>query len=310
MRPAVLVVDDNPDDRLSLSDLLAARGYDVREAGDAAAGLAIARESPPDLVILDVEMPGDDGYALCRSLRADARTETVPVLMLTCHGFADEKVEGLRAGADDYVVKPCDNEELLARIDVLFRRFPPRSHFLGRLEAAQRGIEAVEHFRTFVAVLNIDVQGSSAAPKDTAAEYRRVLALNEYRSGVEACVLARGGTEVSWAGDGGTSEFADAAAAFSAAVDILARRAVGGRNGALDLRIGIAAGWELIEPGAPVGTRTSQTHNRAGHFQKSAAPNRLTVGREIAEAMDGAGTFLPRAPIAEEIVFEFDPAPG
>ena len=111
----VLVADDNTDMREYLSRLLRSR-YAVQAVGDGAAALAAARQSPPDLVVSDVMMPGLGGMELLGALRADSRTARVPVLLLSARAGQAAAVEGLAAGADDYLVKPFSAEELLARV--------------------------------------------------------------------------------------------------------------------------------------------------------------------------------------------------
>jgi PAS domain S-box-containing protein len=115
VRARVLVADDNADMRQYLSRLLAG-AYEVEEVTDGRAALAAARERPPDLVLADVMMPGLDGFGLLRELRADARTTTVPLVLLSARAGEESRVEGLEAGADDYLVKPFSARELLARV--------------------------------------------------------------------------------------------------------------------------------------------------------------------------------------------------
>jgi DNA-binding response OmpR family regulator len=116
----LLLIEDEPAMQLALCDLLRAEGYRVTAAADGISGLAHAVEEVPDLILLDVMLPGMDGLALCRELRR--RGLRMPVLMLTARGYLDDRVEGLDAGADDYLVKPFANRELLARIRALIRR--------------------------------------------------------------------------------------------------------------------------------------------------------------------------------------------
>jgi DNA-binding response OmpR family regulator len=116
----VLVVEDEHAMRLALRDILDSEGYRVQTAGDGAAGLERAIAEKPDLILLDVMMPKLDGYALCAELRRLAIR--APVLMVTAKGQVRDRVTGLDAGADDYLVKPFSTEELLARVRALLRR--------------------------------------------------------------------------------------------------------------------------------------------------------------------------------------------
>jgi PAS domain S-box-containing protein len=114
-RPRVLVADDNADMRHYLVRLLAER-YRIEAAADGEAALATARENPPDLVLTDVMMPRLDGFGLLRELRADPRTREVPVIMLSARAGEESRIEGVEAGADDYLIKPFSARELLARV--------------------------------------------------------------------------------------------------------------------------------------------------------------------------------------------------
>ena len=116
----VLVVDDEPAVRDSLARTLRFEGYDVLVANDGIGALDAVRDASPDVVILDVMMPRMDGLEACRLLRADQHT--LPVLMLTARDSVGDRVAGLDAGADDYLVKPFALQELLARVRALLRR--------------------------------------------------------------------------------------------------------------------------------------------------------------------------------------------
>jgi len=116
----ILIIEDELPMRTALAETLQAHGYRVLTAADGASGLQRALEEKPDLVLLDIMMPQLDGYALCRELRRRGRA--VPVLMLTAKALVDDRVEGLDAGADDYLVKPFSMRELLARVRALLRR--------------------------------------------------------------------------------------------------------------------------------------------------------------------------------------------
>ena len=113
-------MEDEPGLQLTLSDRLAAEGYEVETAGDGELGLTRALTGAFDLVVLDVMLPKRDGFDVCRTLRQ--RGITTPILMLTARGQVVDRVVGLKLGADDYLVKPFEAMELLARIEALLRR--------------------------------------------------------------------------------------------------------------------------------------------------------------------------------------------
>jgi two-component system response regulator MprA len=120
---SVLVVDDEPALRQALQRALTFEGYDVRLAADGRAALDSLIADPADAVLLDVAMPGLDGLEVCRRLRASG--DRTPILMLTARHATADRVAGLDAGADDYLVKPFALEELLARLRALLRRTAP-----------------------------------------------------------------------------------------------------------------------------------------------------------------------------------------
>ena len=120
MTKRILVIEDEPQMLLGLRDNLELEGYEVITAADGEEGLQKAISSAPDLVVLDVGLPDLDGFAVCRRLRAKGLA--LPVLMLTARDAVPDRVTGLDAGADDYLVKPFASEELLARVRALLRR--------------------------------------------------------------------------------------------------------------------------------------------------------------------------------------------
>ena len=119
---SLLVADDDPFIARLLEIELRAAGYDVRVASDGVEAFDLAQERSPDLVLADVMMPNMDGFELTRRLRQDPRTATVSIIMLTARGLSADKLEGFAIGADDYIVKPFDTPELLARIRGVLRR--------------------------------------------------------------------------------------------------------------------------------------------------------------------------------------------
>ncbi|MEN3370154.1 MAG: two-component system, OmpR family, alkaline phosphatase synthesis response regulator PhoP [Verrucomicrobiota bacterium] len=120
MKKRLLVVEDDAHIRLGLCDALRAEGYDVIDCRDGAQAGPLVKQQKPDLVILDIMLPGKSGFDLCREIRATKNG--VPILMLSAKGQEIDKVVGLELGADDYVTKPFSLRELLARVQALLRR--------------------------------------------------------------------------------------------------------------------------------------------------------------------------------------------
>ena len=152
--PAVLVVDDDLSIRRMLGRTLAAEGFAVDAVGDGGSALAAIERRMPDVVVLDVMMPGLDGLAVCRRLRAAGLD--VPILLLTARDGVAERVAGLDAGADDYVAKPVAPEELAARLRALLRR--------GRAPARVLAFDDL--------VLDVDLRAGTRAGRDLALTAR------------------------------------------------------------------------------------------------------------------------------------------
>src|ERR1041385_4009182 len=123
MKKRLLVVEDDAHIRLGLCDALRAEGYEVVDCRDGAQALPLIKQDKPDLVVLDIMLPGKSGFDLCREIRAGKNR--VPILMLSAKGQEVDKVVGLELGADDYVTKPFSLRELLARLHALLRRAEP-----------------------------------------------------------------------------------------------------------------------------------------------------------------------------------------
>src|SRR5262249_22170816 len=165
----ILVVDDEPAVRSALERALRVEGYEVSLAEDGESGVAAARRERPEAILLDILMPGLDGVAVCRRLRrAGDRT---PILMLTARDAVSDRVVGLDAGADDYLVKPFALEELLARVRALLRRSYPEHEGCLRVDdlvlsprtrRVARGRRPVEPTRTEFALLELLMRNAGA----------------------------------------------------------------------------------------------------------------------------------------------------
>jgi DNA-binding response OmpR family regulator len=142
----VLVIEDELPMRTALEDCLAAEGFRVISASDGERGLQRALREKPDLILLDIMMPRLDGFALCAELRRLGHT--MPVLMLTAKGQVRDRVAGLDAGADDYLVKPFSTDELLARVRALLRRVQRPGSFVRELTLGDVQIDFVKQTAT------------------------------------------------------------------------------------------------------------------------------------------------------------------
>jgi len=121
----ILIAEDEADIRELVRYNFEQEGYAVQETGDGKAALDMARRSPPDLLVLDLMLPGMDGIAVCRALRSDRQTARLPIVMLTARTSEADRILGLEMGADDYVTKPFSPRELVARVRALLRRARP-----------------------------------------------------------------------------------------------------------------------------------------------------------------------------------------
>jgi two-component system phosphate regulon response regulator PhoB len=169
MPRTVLVIDDEPEMLKLLDYNLTRAGYAVLTARDGESGLAAARRHAPDLVILDIMMPGLDGLEVCKRLRQEPVTASRPILMLTAKAEEADRVLGLELGADDYVVKPFGMRELLARVKALLRR-------------AESGPEGTEVLRVGRLVIDSGKRQVTAAGKAvalTTTEFNLLRALAE-----------------------------------------------------------------------------------------------------------------------------------
>ena len=115
----ILIVDDSPTERYVMSEFLMSRGFDVITAENGQVGIEKAKEELPDLVLMDVVMPGLNGFSATRTIVRDRAIRHIPIIVCTSKGHESDKIWGLRQGALDYIVKPIDKEELLAKIAML-----------------------------------------------------------------------------------------------------------------------------------------------------------------------------------------------
>lgn len=153
-RPLILVVEDDEDARMVLTELLRPR-YDVDAVGDGETALKRAAELNPDLVLLDLFLPGMDGFGALTGLRRNAKTADTPVIFLSAQGDAETKSQGLSLGAADYLAKPFSEQELMARVDRTLKLTAQKEHF--RALAQTDGLTGLPNFRSFHARLEEEV---------------------------------------------------------------------------------------------------------------------------------------------------------
>ncbi len=177
----VVVIEDEDAIRRAIVDALRISGYEVAEAADGVAGLSAARRAGVDLVLLDLLMPRMDGFEVLAELRVTH--SSLPVIILTARGSEDDRVRGLRMGADDYVVKPFSARELLARVDAVLRRTPDRPSPVIQIAAgdttvdcARREVRHGDRERTPLSEMEADILQRLAAHAGRAVSREELLA--------------------------------------------------------------------------------------------------------------------------------------
>ncbi|SER50132.1 HD domain-containing phosphohydrolase [Giesbergeria anulus] len=177
----ILAVDDTPASLKLLSDLLRNEGYDVRSAINGALALRSAAMSPPELVLLDIRMPEMDGFEVCRRLKADPNTASVPVIFVSALTDTDEKLHGFELGAVDFVTKPFQREELLARVRVHLEVDRLRNHLEEAVQERTHKLQESQKQQRKMLVDFVAMLGSTVELRDpyTAGHQRRVADLAE-----------------------------------------------------------------------------------------------------------------------------------
>ena len=148
-RGSILVIDDEKDLIELVRYNLNKEGFDVIAASDGASGLEIATRHKPNLVVLDLMMPGMDGLEVCRRMRGDERTRRIPVIVLTAKAAEADRIVGLEMGADDYVTKPFSPRELVARVKAVLRRTAEQQEPAQMIRSGELAIDARGHEVTY-----------------------------------------------------------------------------------------------------------------------------------------------------------------
>jgi len=236
-RPLILAVDDEPANLALLRKLLTRHGYDVAEAPDGLSAITAVAEQQPDLVCLDVMMPGLDGIEVCQRLRRQPEYAGLPILLLTALDRSEDKARGLEAGANDFLSKPFEEIELSARLRSLLRTKALQDRLgdlLGRYVSESVAAEALRDpfavslggDRRQVSTLFADIRGYTTLAAEHAPEETLAL-LNRYLTAVSDAVESHGGTVADLLGDGVFAFFGapvthsdDAERAVRAALDV------------------------------------------------------------------------------------------
>ena len=163
-REKIVIIEDEADIREVIEHNLSREGYDVYPSSDGKKGLQLAKKKAPDLVLLDLMLPGLDGLDVCRELKADPVTRSIPVIMVTAKGEESDIVLGLGIGADDYITKPFSPKELVARVKAVLRR--------GQWREEQSGRERIVRGQVIIDVGRHEVRVEGKAVSFTATELR------------------------------------------------------------------------------------------------------------------------------------------
>ena len=323
-QPRVLVVDDTPHNVKLLADLLGARGYAVQTAQTGEQALALIAAEAPDIVLLDVMMPGLSGYDVCRRLRENAATALLPIVLVTALDAKEERIKGIEAGADDFLSKPINQPELFARVRSLLRVKHLQDERLARLKsffspqlaeaiAAGRGDELLKTHRREITVQFFDLRGFTAFTD--ASEPEEVMELlAAYHAALGRLVLEHQGTLERFAGDAVMVFYNDplpverpaehamktALAMCEAFVPI--SEAWKKRSGfPLGLGVGIAQGYATLGAIGFEGRRDyaaiGNVTNLAARLCGEAQAGQILADRKTMAALDGAFEFTPVGPL-------------
>ena len=339
MAEKILVVDDTPVNVKLLADLLTVKGYAVVTAASGAEALAAVEKDQPDLVLLDVMMPGMSGYDVCRKIRANVATAMLPVVMVTALDPVQERVKGIDAGADDFLSKPINQPELLARVKSLLRikllhdelaewsrtleqRVEQQLAQLDRLERLKRFFspqlaelivsgdaeDPLKSHRREIVVVFLDLRGFTAFAETSEPE-EVMGVLREYHVAMGRAIVEHEGTLERFTGDGMMIFFndpvpvpdpAERAVRMAAAMrDRVAELAVGWKRAGFELDFGIGIAHGYATLGA-IGFEGRLDYGAIGTVTNLAA-------RLCSEAQPGQVLLTQRVMTTVEALIEAEP---
>ncbi len=306
----VLVIDDEPMYAGIIEKILDPDRYSVLKNFDAGSGIKAAEEKKPDIILLDWKLPDMEGIEACRILKSSANTKNIPVLMFTSMATTKNKVAGLEAGADDYITKPFDDKELIARINAAFRRFQgERQEIEENIKTVERyiskelfnrlkGISHKERKEERASILFCDLCSFTLLTRSLTPETIKEI-LDKYFALISETVQKKYGIIDKFIGDAvmalflsrRESDIPSEKSALECAIDIhrgIGRRRDPGGN-PLKVRTGIHTGKVIIDS---VGTEKRSDFtvigsavNFAAKLQQTALPGQILVSGETAEAL-------------------------
>ena len=324
MAARILVVDDTPQNVKLLCDLLASRGYEVASAASGEQALELIARQAPDLVLLDIMMPGINGYEVCRKLRENPATALLPVVLATSLDPNQERIKGIEAGADDFLPKPVNQAELFARVKSLLRIKGLQDERLARLKsffspqlaeaiAAGKGDELLKTHRREITVQFFDLRGFTAFTD--ASEPEEVMELlRAFHSALGRLVLEQQGTLERFAGDAVMVFYNDplpverpaehamrTALAMREAFVPIAEHWKKRSGFEIGLGVGIAQGYATL---GAIGFEGRQDYAAIGNVTNLAArlcgeakAGEILADRKTMAALDGAFAFEPVGPL-------------